>query len=194
LSLELIVISTVHLGALLLLLHEHSIKVIRSRPYHPQSQGLDERRNRTVKDWQEMWKVDNSSDHWAKARPAVTLALNFTQHMVTHKTPFRVVFRGPIFNVPLLPTGGRLTAQVMDEDGSTFAGEEDCMVALRTEKSLDTVTSLSANSIQQWLDAVQQASPTTDLRSSHQLTETSTSCHTTSLAAQPQTTARLKGA
>ncbi len=114
--------------------------------------------------------------------------------MVTQKTPLQVVFRDPIFNIPLLPTGERLIAQVMDDDGIIFAGEEDYMVAVRMEKSLDTVTSLSADSIQQWLDGVQQASPTTDLQSSHQPTETSTSCHPTSLASQPQTSARLKGA
>ncbi len=74
--------------------------------------------------------------------------------MARRKTPFQVVFCGPIFNVPLLPTGERLTAQVIDEDGSISAGDEDFIVPLQMESSLDNVTSQSADSIQLWLDSV----------------------------------------
>jgi hypothetical protein len=81
----------------------------------------------------------------------------------------------------------------MDKDGSVFAGDKDFMVLLQTDVSHDAVTSQSSHSIQRWLDGVQQASPTTNLHFSQQLTETSTSCHTTCSAAQLQMSAGLKG-
>jgi hypothetical protein len=118
-----------------------------------------------IKDRLEIWKVDNRFNHWVKTLPTLTIALKSTQHMVTHKTPSQVVFCDPFFIVLLLPTGERLTAQVMDVGRSIFDGDNVFMVTKQTEKSLDTVTTKSYDSIQQWLDGIQQASPTTNFQS-----------------------------
>jgi transposase InsO family protein len=51
-------------GVLLLLLKRHGVKIINGRPRTPQTQGLVEQGNGTVKDRLRKWKSDNGSSDW----------------------------------------------------------------------------------------------------------------------------------
>ncbi len=120
----------------------------------PTVAGSCRRGNRTVNDRIEMWKVDNKSRNWVRSLPAVALAMNSTMYTITQKTPFQVMFCDPIFNVPLLPPGERSIAQVMDEDGSIFAGaNEDTR---RRDELLPPSSHFSASVdlIEAWLNGV----------------------------------------
>jgi hypothetical protein len=101
-----------------------------------------------------MWKVDNKSRNWVQSLPAVALAMNSTMHTITRKTPLQIVFRDPIFNVPLLPPGKRSTALVMDEDGSIFAGANEDTRHREELLPLSCHFSASVDPIEAWLNGV----------------------------------------
>jgi hypothetical protein len=116
-------------SALLLLFYEHNIKIICSCSYNPQSQGLVKQENCTAIDQIEMWKVDNSSNYLAEILPTISLAINSTQHTITWKTPFQVVFRDPNFTTSLPSVLELYNASVTTEDGSVFTQDNDLVLA-----------------------------------------------------------------
>jgi len=72
-------------GILLFLLKRHGIKVQNGRPRTPQTQGLGEQANGTMKTKLRAWKVDTiapggNSPYWTEALPEISLAMNRQGH------------------------------------------------------------------------------------------------------------------
>ncbi|KAH9590702.1 hypothetical protein MS3_00003283 [Schistosoma haematobium] len=78
-------------------LKQFSIKRIRSTPYHPQTNGLTERNNRTLKEW-----LASKGGNWEKELPLILLAHRFSIQGTTKKSPFLLMYgrqpRFPIYN------------------------------------------------------------------------------------------------
>ena len=64
-------------GALLILLRRHGIGIINGNPRHPQSQGLVEQGNGTVKARIHAWMKDNKTDRWSSGLLEVCLSFYF---------------------------------------------------------------------------------------------------------------------
>jgi hypothetical protein len=88
---------TFFLGALFCLLLEFGVKSVRGSPHHPQSQGLVERGNRTVKQKIPAWQNDHDgSPAWSQSLLSISLSIDYAVSYSTPKTPFAVVFCHPI--------------------------------------------------------------------------------------------------
>ena len=77
----------------LLLLKKYGIKVLNGRPRHPQTQGLVEKHNSTLKRKLQAWIQDSGCRHWAQALPEISLSMNHQIHSTTGESPYRVVFK-----------------------------------------------------------------------------------------------------
>ena len=74
---------------------KHGIKFIRSRPYHPQSQGKVERSHRTLRSKMQydFLHKEQKGFNWAETLPEIQRILNEDPKQVLgYKTPFEVYF------------------------------------------------------------------------------------------------------
>ena len=85
-------------GVLLVLLKRHGIKVKNGRPKTPQTKGLVEQANGTIKTKLRAWKVDTTaaggdSHCWTQALPEISLAMNHQGHSsLDGRSPYEVMF------------------------------------------------------------------------------------------------------
>ena len=99
----------------LLLLKKYGIKVLNGRPRHPQTQGLVEKHNSTLKRELQAWIQDSGCRHWAQALPEIALSMNHQIHSTTGESPYRVVFKQKM-RMQRLSFADRATAIPEDED------------------------------------------------------------------------------
>ena len=92
------------------------IKVLNGRPRHPQTQGLVEKHNSTLKRKLQAWIQDSGGcRHWAQALPEIALLMNHQIHETTGEPPYRVVFKQQM-RMQRLSFADRETAIPEDED------------------------------------------------------------------------------
>lgn len=82
----------------------HRIHHAHSAPYHPQTNGLVERANRTIADILYAY-VNASHDNWDVYVPYASFALNTSQQASTTTTPFKLVYG----RTPVLPQESTLS-------------------------------------------------------------------------------------
>lgn len=82
-------------GALLLLLRRHGIRIVNGSPYHPQSQGVVERFNETLRNRLRAWMADNHTTEWANGLIEVQMGMNSEMNQTTGTTPYELVFNRP---------------------------------------------------------------------------------------------------
>ncbi|CAH8616544.1 unnamed protein product [Schistosoma rodhaini] len=68
-------------------LKQFGIKRIRTTPYHPQTNGLTERNNRTLKEW-----LASKGGNWEKELPLILLAHRASIQRTTKKSPFLLMY------------------------------------------------------------------------------------------------------
>ena len=68
-------------------LKQFGIKRIRTTPYHPQTNGLTERNNRTLKEW-----LASKGGNWEKELPLILLAHRASIQGTTKKSPFLLMY------------------------------------------------------------------------------------------------------
>jgi hypothetical protein len=71
---------------------DYGIKIIHSRPRHPQTQGLVEQGNGTVENRLSKWMQQRKRIDWASALPHIALSINATRHEAIKVTPYEVAF------------------------------------------------------------------------------------------------------
>lgn len=77
------------------LLCKNNVKIIRGRPYHPESQGKVERQNRIIRDKIRFDSLRSSSSgsNWVKRLPDVAEAINNQpKEVLVYQTPFQCYF------------------------------------------------------------------------------------------------------
>ena len=82
-------------GAVKILCHKMHVKMVNSRPYHPQSQGKVERSHRALRSKMEndLLKMGKKGLNWAKALPEYQRILNEDpKEVLKYKYPFEVYF------------------------------------------------------------------------------------------------------
>jgi len=95
---------------------KYNIKIQRTSAYHPQSNGIVERPNDTVKTIISKY-VNDKHTNWSDKLPHVAFAINTTIHAVTRHTPYYLLFG----TEPFLPCDAKLqliTAKIDDENPS----------------------------------------------------------------------------
>ena len=120
-------------GAVEALMSKLKVHIIRSRPYHPQSQGKDERSHRTWKDYLSHDLKEDPQTNWVTNLPVYMSLYNASPHSaIGHKTPFEVHFgRTPLtVTKPLLsdPRGSN-----SDDSESHDSDLPDYFSGVRTE-------------------------------------------------------------
>ena len=70
------------------------VKMIHSRPYHPQSQGRVERSHRALRSKMEydLLKMGKKGVNWSKALPEYQNILNHPKEVLRYKSPFQIYF------------------------------------------------------------------------------------------------------
>ncbi|CAG8597898.1 10397_t:CDS:1 [Dentiscutata heterogama] len=68
------------------------VHIINGCPRHPQSQGLVENANKTLKNALSTWMEDNQQRDWSVGLPIVTYAMNIRHSRPTKYTPYELVF------------------------------------------------------------------------------------------------------
>ena len=94
----------------------------RTTPYHPQSDGMVERMNRTIKDMLSKYVKTNQTD-WDRFLDGIVLAYNTTPHETTQISPYRLVF-GKEAKLPI-------NIMTEDEKNITSGKEENRAVYVR---------------------------------------------------------------
>uniref|UniRef100_A0A158P4M0 RNA-directed DNA polymerase n=1 Tax=Tetranychus urticae TaxID=32264 RepID=A0A158P4M0_TETUR len=88
-------------------LKENGIKHEKSNPYHPQSQGIVERCNRTIAERLRSYVLQNGTKNLKNALEASVFAINTSIHKITRFSPYFLVFgrhpRKPIDNLLEFP-------------------------------------------------------------------------------------------
>jgi len=69
----------------------HAIKHMRTTPYHPQSNGIEERAHRTIKSLLRTIMAEQKVDEWVQALPEALRVLRATVHRSTGHSPARLV-------------------------------------------------------------------------------------------------------
>ncbi|XP_057374828.1 uncharacterized protein LOC130695755 [Daphnia carinata] len=90
------------------------IKQMRTTAYHPQTDGLVERFNRTLCDMLACYVVDEPEE-WDKYLPFVTLAYNTSQQATLKDTPFYLFFG----REPILPNDIKINRNFEHDEGSS---------------------------------------------------------------------------
>jgi hypothetical protein len=101
---------------------ELGIRMIRGRPYHPQTQGTVERANRTFKRRLGALQAQKGRNDWAALLPELALVINTTstRALPRNKTPFEVFFgRKPRW------IGETLEPLEDEDDGMGIEGDSD---------------------------------------------------------------------
>uniref|UniRef100_A0A158P5H3 RNA-directed DNA polymerase n=1 Tax=Tetranychus urticae TaxID=32264 RepID=A0A158P5H3_TETUR len=84
-------------------LKEHGVKHEKSNPYHPQSQGIVERCNRTIAERLRSYVIANSTKDLKDTLEASLFAINSSVHKITRFSPYFLVFgrhpRKPLDNL-----------------------------------------------------------------------------------------------
>lgn len=70
------------------------VRIINGRPRHPQTQGLVEQANRTLKNKLDLWMSTHEATNWADALPQIALAMNLQAHafLPADTCPYHVFF------------------------------------------------------------------------------------------------------
>ena len=68
------------------------IKIVKSRPRHPQSQGSVERANGDVMQMLRCWMCDNNTDDWVRGLQYVQLQKNCAYNRTVKMAPYKAVF------------------------------------------------------------------------------------------------------
>jgi hypothetical protein len=91
------------MGAVQQLCNEHGTKIIRGGPYHPRSQGLVERVNRSLEAALFSYLTDNTRNEWGRYLDQATAAVGrMVRHRSTRMSPYFIMFgRDPPKLVPL---------------------------------------------------------------------------------------------
>ena len=97
------------------MLKKYGIKVLNGRPRHPQTQGLVEKHNSTLKRKLQAWIQDSGCLHWAQALPEISFSMNHQIHSTTGESPYRVVFKQKM-RMQRLSFADRATAIPEDDD------------------------------------------------------------------------------
>lgn len=69
-----------------------NVKVIHGRPYHPQSQGKDERFNQTLEQQLGKWMTENNTNRWIDVLDSLILCDNATLSKTQNRSPFEIMF------------------------------------------------------------------------------------------------------
>ncbi len=123
-------------GALFLLLREFGIKSVRSGPYRPQSQGLFQPGNKTVK--QKIYAGQNDHDGspcWSRSLLDIFLSITTSLSYSNHKTPYDVVLRHSFVSSPWSLTQAEHEEEAENEVDATDILSEN--VIARVEQLLD---------------------------------------------------------
>ena len=67
-------------------------KILHGRPRHPQSQGLIEQSNGTMKTMLASMLLEQKTDDWPSLLPKIMFNLNTQKHSKTGFTPFQLMF------------------------------------------------------------------------------------------------------
>lgn len=90
-------------------LERMGIKKVRTTPYHPQSNGLTERNNRTIKEW-----LATKGGNWEEELPLILLAHRASPQAATGKSPFELMY-GRVARLPVDVQIGPWNAHRLDE-------------------------------------------------------------------------------
>ena len=99
----------------------------RTTPYHPQSDGLVERQNRTIKTALSKYISVHQTD-WDKYVDGIVLAYNSTPHETTNISPYRMVF-GMEVSIPL----DIMTERLDIDDDAQYTNESEYVRKLEDE-------------------------------------------------------------
>jgi hypothetical protein len=110
-------------GALGVLLKEYGIKIVRSRPRHPQTNGAVESGNGTLKTRLDKWMIDNQSTKWTTGLLSTIISLNSQTSSTTRKSPYQIVFKQRMRDAQWLLPNERDTAYVPEVDESDDASQ-----------------------------------------------------------------------
>jgi hypothetical protein len=115
-------------GALRQKCQEYGIKMIRGRPYHPETQGSVERANGTYKQRLRAYILEKGGNNWMQSLGDIARVINTTPTSVLprHVTPFEVFFgRKPRFD-KYMPTYADSDTSSEHSLHSSLSGENGC--------------------------------------------------------------------
>jgi hypothetical protein len=110
-------------GAVKVLMKEYGIAIIRSRPQHPQTNGVVESGNGTLKTRLEKWMIDNQSTKWTTGLLSTIISLNSLTSSTTRKSPYQIVFKQRMRDAKWLLPNERDAPCVPEVDESDDASE-----------------------------------------------------------------------
>ena len=104
----------------------YGIKVLNGRPRHPQTQGLVEKYNSTLKRKLQAWIQDSGGcRHWAQALLEIALPMNHQIHSATGESPYQVGFKQ--MRIQRLSFADRVAAIPEDESlSSSDVSDGEC--------------------------------------------------------------------
>lgn len=80
------------MGPVSILIRRYGIKIIRSRPHHPQSQGMNEQSNGHIKKRISAWKTVTGCNNWDIALAEIAQVHNHSKHSAIKMKPFEAHF------------------------------------------------------------------------------------------------------
>ena len=136
------------------LCREMNVRIIHGRPRHPQSQGMIERFNQTIKRWMAKVLFGNPVKRWIDVHENVTYKYNATVNRSTNKSPFLLFFGKEGFNVPsLLPEidefGSELilpsSSNIILDENENFDGNLDDLIRIPDGFNRENLTIVEEN-------------------------------------------------